>query len=131
MVTVHTLFRASDVVPTIDDATIDLDLEPDSATVITSGRLGPRSAGVIRTMLDALDAVPNPIHVQTEGVDDVTDEVVAALFEAEIRRRSLRLPGLVLDTPGPAVRAAVRRWTVDRPQRTHGLRICNNDQDAG
>jgi hypothetical protein len=123
---VHTCFRATDAYPQVDDAIIDLDLDGPHATLIASGRLGPRSAGVLRTMLDALDAVPNPIHVQADGVREVADEFVSALFEAQVRRRHLDLPGLVLDDASGAadddhangganlLRAAVRAWDVAR-----------------
>jgi hypothetical protein len=94
---VHTCFRATDAYPQVDDAVIDLDLDGPRATLIASGRLGPRSAGVLRTMLDALDAVPSPIHVKADGVREVADEFVSALCEAQVRRHHLELPGLVLD----------------------------------
>ncbi|HZY76428.1 MAG TPA: hypothetical protein VFE40_08920 [Jatrophihabitantaceae bacterium] len=93
----HTCFRATDAYPQVDDAVIDLDLDGPRATLIASGRLGPRSAGVLRTMLDALDAVPSPIHVKADGVREVADEFVSALCEAQVRRHHLELPGLVLD----------------------------------
>lgn len=120
----HTCFRATDAYPQVDDAIIDLDLDGPRATLIASGRLGPRSAGVVRTMLDALDAVPNPIHVRVDGIREVADEFVSALFEAQVRRRHLELPGLVLDDVEEAstasdasggaqvLRAAVRAWDV-------------------
>jgi len=123
---VHTCFRATDAYPQVDDAIIDLDLDGPRATLITSGRLGPRSAGVLRTMLDALDAVPNPIHVKAAGVREVADEFVSALFEAQVRRRHLELPGLVLDGADGAtededgagvLRAAVRAWDVPTVRR--------------
>jgi hypothetical protein len=131
---VHTCFRATDAYPQVDDAIIDLDLDGPRATLIASGRLGPRSAGVLRTMLDALDAVPNPIHVRADGAREVADEFVSALFEAQVRRRHLELPGLVLDGAGAAsddedggagaevLRAAVRAWDVPsgRPETLLG-----------
>jgi hypothetical protein len=103
----HTSFHACDTYPAIDDATIDLDLDRSRATVIASGRLGPRSANVLRTMLDALDAVPGPIHVRAEDIEQVSEEFVAAFVEADIRRQHLNLAGFVLDPPG-AVLAARR-----------------------
>ena len=114
----HTCYRATDAYPQVDDAIIDLDLDGSRATVIASGRLGPRSASVLRTMLDALDAVPNPIHVQADDAREVADEFVSALFEAQVRRERLDLPGLVLDgadDPGSRDGAAplcnaLRRW---------------------
>jgi len=123
---VHTCFRATDAYPQVDDAIIDLDLDGPRATLITSGWLGPRSAGVLRTMLDALDAVPNPIHVKAAGVREVADGFVSALFEAQVRRRHLKLPGLILDGADGAtededgagvLRAAVRAWDVPTVRR--------------
>lgn len=93
----HTCYRATDAYPQLEDATIDLDLDGPHATLIASGRLGPRSAAVARTMLDALDAVPHPIHVRADGVREVAEEFVSALLEAQVRRRILQLPGLELD----------------------------------
>lgn len=109
----HTSFRASDSYCSLDDAIIDLDVDHANATVSASGRLGPRSARVLRTMLDALDAVTSAIRLRTKGGYDVSEEFVAVLVEAGIRRRQLRLPGLLLESPEPAVRRAVERWATD------------------
>jgi len=110
---VHTSFRASDSYCSLDDAIIDLDVDHAHATVSASGRLGPRSAQVLRTMLDALDAVTGAIRLRTKGGYEVSEEFVAVLVEAGVRRRKLRLPGLLLESPEPAVRSAVERWTTD------------------
>lgn len=113
VVPVHTSFRASDSYCSLDDAIIDLDVDHASATVSASGCLGPRSARVLRTMLDALDSVTSAIRLRTKGVYDISEEFVAVLVEAGIRRRNLRLPGLLLESPEPAVRRAVERWAGD------------------
>jgi hypothetical protein len=83
-------------------------------------------------MLDALDAVPGPVHVRSEEVEQVTEEFVAALVEADVRRRHLALSGLVLDGPDGSspeplpepphdpLYAAVERWAASPELLTAG-----------